>query len=100
MSEINKKLEIIISQTNYNNNTALNELNKYNGDYIKVIRNYLKKDIIETDTNIDADAEQQCYCSNINKNVLGQTHNKSPLTLNQEIFKQFRQKFSSQIQEI
>jgi len=93
MSEINKKLEIIISQTNYNNNIALNELNKYNGDYIKVIRNYLKK-------NIDVTAEQECYCSNIDKNDLCQTHNKSPLTLNQEIFKQFRQKFSNQIQEI
>jgi len=70
-------IDIIISQTNYNKDTAKEELIKCNGDHIKVIRNYLQKDITY-------------------KKCKQHTYNKEPLTLNQEIFKQFRLKFNNQ----
>jgi hypothetical protein len=40
--DLNKYLQIVMSQTNYTKEEALNKLQLYNCDYIKVIREYME----------------------------------------------------------
>ena len=45
--ELNNKIGLICRQTNYDEKKAMNELNKNNLDPIRVIKEYMKKDVKE-----------------------------------------------------
>ena len=46
-NEEHNKCMLIMRQTDYDKETALLELKKYNGDVVAIIRNYMKNDDIE-----------------------------------------------------
>jgi hypothetical protein len=39
--DVEKNLNVVLTQTNYTKDEALNKLKLYNGDYMKVIREYM-----------------------------------------------------------
>lgn len=71
--ENNNKINMILRQTNYTENEAIDKLKEFDNDYILVIKNYL----------------------GINKKSIL----KSVKSVNQEIYKQLRYKLDSDISE-
>ena len=56
-NEEHNKCMLIMRQTDYDKETALLELKKYNGDVVAIIRNYMKNDDIEKQNSIKKPSE-------------------------------------------
>ncbi len=58
-----KIIELIIRQTDYDENEAKNKLIEYNNDYIKVIKNYMNPSNKKKDDNINKQTTNQAMYS-------------------------------------
>ena len=56
-NEEHNKCMLIMRQTNYDKETSLLKLKKFNGDVVAVIRNYMKNDDIEKQNSIKKPSE-------------------------------------------